>query len=145
MKQLTLHDFEYFKNHKTNINKIGVDYTSKTYKGIYSMHKYWSKKPFDVIRKFILQYTNKGDIILDPFCGSGVTISESIFLGRKAIGIDINPSAIFITKQTINKINPSLLEMEFKRLEYNVKPHKLTLYCKKRRQTICWNPFFMEW
>ncbi len=86
-KQLTL-----FEDKAKNKSHVAESYT-----GIYGMHKYWSKKPYNIIQDFILRYTKKGEIVIDPFCGSGISITESIFTGRKAIGIDINPSAIFIT------------------------------------------------
>ncbi len=38
---------------------------------IYNMHTYWSKKPHDAIRQYIRHYTRPGDLVLDPFCGSG--------------------------------------------------------------------------
>ena len=47
---------------------------TNTYKGIYAMHKYWGKKPFNEISKFIEEYTVPGDVVLDSFCGSGVTL-----------------------------------------------------------------------
>src|SRR4051812_24006823 len=37
---------------------------------IYYMHTYWSKKPHDAIRQYIEHYTQPGDLVLDPFCGS---------------------------------------------------------------------------
>jgi len=40
---------------------------------IYNMHTYWSKKPHDAIRQYIQHYTQPGDIVLDPFSGSGGT------------------------------------------------------------------------
>jgi hypothetical protein len=40
---------------------------------IYNMHVYWSKKPHTAIRQYIRHYTQPGDIVLDPFCGSGGT------------------------------------------------------------------------
>lgn len=104
-----------------NLNSLKNHYSAKSYKGIYSLHKYWSKKPFNIIREFIQHYTNEGNVVLDPFCGSGVVISESIFLNRKAIGIDINPMAIFITKNIIRKIDVDKLEMVFKELEKKCK------------------------
>ena len=38
---------------------------------IYNMPTYWSKKPHDAIRQYICHYTKPGDIVLDPFSGSG--------------------------------------------------------------------------
>lgn len=80
-------------------------HVAESYTGIYSMHKYWSKKPYNIIRDFIRKYSFQDEIVLDPFCGSGISITESIFINRKAIGIDINPMAIFITRQMLEKIN----------------------------------------
>ena len=73
---------------------------------MYVMHKFFGRKQGGVIREYIKNYTQKkGEIVLDPFCGSGVMIGEALHLGRKAIGIDLNPVSIFITKnQKLNMI-----------------------------------------
>ncbi len=92
-------------------------HTAKSYTGIYSMHKYWSKKPNNIIRDFILKYSKENEIVLDPFCGSGISITESIFTNRKAVGIDINPSAIFITREMLTKVSSKELSNEFKLLQ----------------------------
>jgi len=99
-----------------------------TYKGQYRMHKYWAKKPFNIIREYIKEYTEKNDIILDPFCGSGVTISEAIKTGRKCIGNDLNPVATFITKNMIKPINISDFEDEFKKIKSDLKSKINNLY-----------------
>lgn len=109
-----------------------ITHNAKSYTGIYSMHKYWAKKPYNIIRDFILKYSTKGEIILDPFCGSGVTITESIFTGRKVIGIDINPSAIFITKETVAKVSTRKLIEEYNKLETDCKDKINNLYVVKR-------------
>lgn len=104
------------------------NHKAKTYTGIYGMHKYWSKKPYNIIRKLIKRYSNKGEIILDPFCGSGISINESIFLDRNAIGMDINPIAIFITKQLLTKISVENLNREFNSLKNDIKSEIDALY-----------------
>lgn len=109
-----------------------TNHVAESYTGIYGMHKYWSKKPYNIIRKFVLRYTNKDDLVIDPFCGSGISITESIFSGRKAIGMDINPSAIFITKQMVNKISTSLLQQEYQKLESDIKDEINSFYSIKR-------------
>jgi len=108
------------------------NHTAEPYTGIYSMHKYWSKKPYNIIRDFIIRYTNKGEIVLDPFCGSGISVTESIFTNRKAIGIDINPSAIFITKQMLNKVSSKKLNEEYKKLEKKCKDKINSFYIVER-------------
>lgn len=40
---------------------------------IYNAHSYHTKVPYKAIMKYILHYTNPGDIVLDGFCGSGMT------------------------------------------------------------------------
>lgn len=41
--------------------------------------------------RFIRQYTNPGDLVLDPFCGVGTTIKVAQALGRRGIGFEIDP------------------------------------------------------
>lgn len=86
---------------------------SDTYGYMYSMHKYWSKKPPDVIAEYIKHYTDPEDIILDPFCGAGIVACEAIRFGRRAIAIDINPMATFITRVTLEPVNLSWLQENF--------------------------------
>jgi len=47
-----------------------------------------AQKPIEVIKDIIFWCSNKGDIVLDPYCGSGTTCLASKLLGRKFIGID---------------------------------------------------------
>jgi NAD(P)H-flavin reductase/16S rRNA G966 N2-methylase RsmD len=72
---------------------------------MYSMHRYWSKKPSEVIAEYIKAYTYKGDVILDPFSGYGVTAIEALRLGRRVVAIDLNPMATFITKVILEPVN----------------------------------------
>lgn len=104
----------------------------QTYTGIYSMHKYWSKKPYNIVRNFILRYSKENDIVLDPFCGSGISITESVFTNRKAFGIDINPAAIFITEQMLAKLTIEELKEQFKQLEDTCKNRINSFYSVQR-------------
>jgi NAD(P)H-flavin reductase/16S rRNA G966 N2-methylase RsmD len=85
-----------------------------TYGDMYSMHRYWSKKSSDVIAAYIERYTKRKDIVLDPFCGSGIVACEAIRLDRRAIAIDINPIATFITRMTLTPVNLSRLQWAFR-------------------------------
>ena len=80
---------------------------------MYLMHKYWARKPHNVVASYIKKYSKKGEIVLDPFCGSGVTVAESLILERKAIGMDINPFSIFLTKNTIDQVDTEILKIIF--------------------------------
>ncbi|MBD3230998.1 MAG: hypothetical protein GF329_22655 [Candidatus Lokiarchaeota archaeon] len=105
---------------------------AKIYPAVYRMHKYWSKKPYNVIRELIKQYSKKNQIVLDPFCGSGISINESLLLGRKSIGIDINPISIFITEQILNDISIKNLNQHFEELKHDIKGEINKLYRVKR-------------
>lgn len=43
---------------------------------IYNSHLYWSQKPYNICDILIEELTEEGDVIFDPFMGSGVTIIE---------------------------------------------------------------------
>ena len=68
---------------------------------MYLMHKYWARKPHNVVGKYIQHYSRRNDIVLDPFSGSGVTLIESLKYKRKAIAVDLDPVGTFITKMTV--------------------------------------------
>lgn len=48
------------------------------------------QKPLSLMERLVRIYTNPGDIIIDPFCGSGTTGVAAVGLGRKFIGIEQN-------------------------------------------------------
>ncbi|HIF9481947.1 TPA: DNA (cytosine-5-)-methyltransferase [Photobacterium damselae] len=85
----------------------------KAHPAHYLMHKYWGRKPHNVVSEYIATYTQKGDKILDPFMGSGVTIIESAKLEREVIGVDLNPMSKFIVDNTINKVNIAEFQIIF--------------------------------
>lgn len=95
---------------------------------IYNMHTYWSKKPHDAIRQYIRHYTKPGDLVLDPFCGSGGTALVALMEGRKAIAIDRSPAATFITKNYCTPVDVHELQKAFEELKQKVKPEIDWLY-----------------
>lgn len=52
-------------------------------------------------RNVILNYSEEGDLVLDPMVGSGTTLIEAKLLNRNAIGYDINKNAVELTKDRI--------------------------------------------
>jgi hypothetical protein len=49
-----------------------------------------AEKPIALIRRWIADFTDPGDLILDPFMGSGTVLRAAKDLGRQAIGIEID-------------------------------------------------------
>lgn len=101
---------------------------TESYKGLYAMHKYWGKKPFEEIDSFIKKYSNPGDVVLDSFCGSGITVIEALRSGRKGIGIDLNPIAIKLSRCSIEKVDIKLLKDSFNKVKQAVKEKIDSLY-----------------
>ncbi|MHA1734420.1 MAG: DNA methyltransferase [Promethearchaeota archaeon] len=112
-----------------------------THRPMYMMHKYWARKPHNLVRAYIENYTSEGDLVLDPFCGSGVTVAESLVTGRRAIGVDVNPLAILLTRVTVEKVDPELLTDAFSGIRNRVVPKTSEFYetrcpqCGKRATT----------
>ncbi len=50
------------------------------------------------INRVIQNFTNPGDLVLDPFVGGGTTAVEARILGRRAVGIDINSLSTFVSR-----------------------------------------------
>jgi hypothetical protein len=64
----------------------------------YGVHPYFTRRPFNVVQRYIQHYSREGDRVLDPFGGSGVTAIEAFLSNRMGIQNDINPLANFIAK-----------------------------------------------
>ena len=62
---------------------------------------YSTQKPRALYERIIKASSNEGDIVLDPFCGSGTTLDAAQTLGRNYIGIDQNPEAIEICRKRL--------------------------------------------
>jgi len=63
-----------------------------------------TQKPIGLLRKIIPDNTNVGDIIYDPFLGSGSTAIASEHLGRKCIGLEIDGEYVSIVLQRLEKL-----------------------------------------
>ena len=114
--------------------QINYATVAKPHTPMYLIHKYWARKPHNVVSEYIQHYTKEGDIVLDPFCGSGVTPIEAIKLGRKGVGTDLDPIATFITRMTAISIDINLIKNTFEEIKVNCKSEINDLYktkCKK--------------
>jgi 16S rRNA G966 N2-methylase RsmD len=63
---------------------------------VYDAHTYHTKVPPQAIAQLIEHYTEPGELVLDPFCGSGMAGVAALRTGRKPILIDLSPAATFI-------------------------------------------------
>ena len=64
---------------------------------------YPTQKPEALLERIITASSNRGDIVLDPFCGCGTTLAAAQQLGRQWLGIDISPTAAGLMKRRLEK------------------------------------------
>ena len=70
--------------------------------------------------RIIKEYSEKNDIVIDPFMGSGTTIVESIVNHRIGIGTDINEIAVLLSKVKTTPIEFDFLVNEYSNLIFNL-------------------------
>ncbi len=63
--------------------------------------------PVHLLERLILMSTDEGDTLLDPFMGTGTTAVASARLGRKVIGIDLDPQYVEITQRKLAQELPN--------------------------------------
>lgn len=59
------------------------------------------QKPLSLMERLVKLYTKPGDLVLDPFCGSGRTLQACHNTSRRSIGIDIDPKWVEYCKENI--------------------------------------------
>ncbi len=84
--------------------------------GIYSIHPYPAMFHFMLVRKFLKEFSRENELVLDPFCGSGVSAGECLKLSRNFVGYDINPLAILVAKVRTTPQNIEELEKNFEKI-----------------------------
>lgn len=72
--------------------------------------RYPAKFHIPVVRELIERYTSVRSICLDPFNGSGTLIVEALASNRNAIGLDVDPVAVFVSRAKTMRIPPERLQ-----------------------------------
>lgn len=73
--------------------------------GPHGIHTYVAAMIPQLARRLIDSYAPADGVVFDPFCGGGSVLVESVNSGRSAIGRDINPLAVLISKAKTTPIN----------------------------------------
>jgi DNA modification methylase len=95
-----------------HLKSIDWSFPNLSNSGIHSFHWYPATYIAAIPGTLIPVFTQKGDVILDPFNGSGTTGVEAIRLGRKFVGIDTNPIALLMSEAKLYFPDPKSLRKQ---------------------------------
>ena len=70
---------------------------------------YPTQKPLALLERIIEASSNKGDVVLDPFCGCGTAVHAAQRLGREWIGIDITHLAVALIRNRLDTAFPGIV------------------------------------
>lgn len=76
----------------------------ETWPARYRLHKYWSRKPPDEVSRRIVAATAPGDLVLDPFCGSGTTGVAAVRAGCRFVGLEMDPAYVELAARRLKAV-----------------------------------------
>lgn len=125
------------------LNKI-INAKDTTYL-THNFHPYPAKFIPQLPHLMIKKFTKENDVVMDPFCGSGTSLVEAKLLNRCAIGVDIHPIAVLMSKVKTTKIpNDELkkirgilqsIHKDIKQL-YKREPNNLSFYVNDNSSSV---------
>lgn len=102
----------YNLNFTEHLESIDWSFPTLSNSGIHSLHWYPATYIAAIPGTLIPAFTQKNDVVLDPFNGSGTTGVEAVRLGRKFIGIDTNPVALLMSEAKLHFPEPKSLRKQ---------------------------------
>lgn len=94
------------------------------------IHSYAASFGEDLARELIVESTNEGDTILDPFVGAGTTALEAVLANRHSVGIDVDPIACRISELLTSRVNVPYFLQAMDSLHIRLRDLKLQLIAK---------------
>ncbi|HRN75954.1 DNA methyltransferase [Ottowia sp.] len=97
---------------------------------IYNAHSYHTKVPHKAIMRYIEHYTKANDVVLDGFCGTGMTGVAAAHLGegRSAVLLDLSPIATFIARNLNGSLDAIGFSSAATKLVADIQKAEKTLY-----------------
>ena len=108
----------------TTVAPIDRAFPAQKYQAWHRMiHPYYTKQPSNVVGEYIRHFCPKGGLVVDPFCGSGVTAIEALTNRRRTVCLDLDPLAVFITRQTcLAPVDLNAYWEAYRQVEQEMKP-----------------------
>ncbi len=125
-------------NPDSKVKKVATPYIGDITAGkntyVYDAHTYHTKVPPEGIELLINHYTSEGDVVLDPFCGSGMTGVAAQRTNRKVLLSDLSPAATFIAHNINTPIDADKYWSAIRELLKRAEPLKKRLYTTHCRE-----------
>src|SRR5690554_2360914 len=101
---------DFIQNQKSE-NKVILDKAKQNKRlKLHSFHRYYGKLIPAIPQAFIKEFTKEGDLVFDPFTGSGTTALEALASNRNFIGVEVNPLSVLITRAKTNVYDKRILD-----------------------------------
>ena len=118
MEQSRLPEFD-----SENSEKVVEDWTfakEDTKYMTHGLHAYPARMIPQIAQRLIHRYSEAGNTVWDPFCGSGSALVESMLADRDSIGTDLNPFAVFLSKVKTTPIDSEILRKTNEKLDRKI-------------------------
>ena len=91
------------------------------------------------MREYIEHYSREGEVVFDPFVGSGVTAIESLILKRRAIACDLDPDAITIVTNSVSYLTDFLASQGMSSDVTQISQHEIRAFILYLQQKQCFS------
>lgn len=107
----SIEDFFNIEELKTRLHSISWDFTDEDTSYLtHDVHPYPAKFIPQIPGNLIANLSLRGDLVLDPFCGSGTTAFEAVRMGRRALCIDANLVGILVGRVKTSRLDKLALQ-----------------------------------
>jgi 16S rRNA G966 N2-methylase RsmD len=98
---------------------------------VFNVHSYHTKVPPEAIEPFIAHHTRPGQLVLDPFSGSGMTGVAALRLGRRVVLSDLAPAAAHIAWNVTHPCDPAGLQTAAAEVLQEIAPRVAAEYASR--------------
>lgn len=105
-------------------------------KHVHRLHQYKGKFIPQLVEYFLDNYFDEGDLILDPFMGSGTTLVQANEMGIRSVGIDITPFNCMIAEVKTREYDIELLKNELKDILKKTKQYSKETFSRDYEKEI---------